>query len=1116
MSSANPKLSVVMPVHNAASFVSRALDSVLGQSLEDLELICVDDGSTDGSLDILKSYAAKDARVRVIAQENLHAGPARNAGLEAAHGEYVHFLDADDYALPFAYEVLYNKAKKHDLDLLRCAAIDWDVSVQSFVAKQRDNLLLLQPGDFDRLVGLEDSSPIHRSCVAPWAGIFRRSFLMEKDIRFGDLLCVNDRAFFDAAITNADRMMICRDRVVCHLVNQENSLVSKRAEHFDCQFRSIEQVVARMRHDGVDMAAQERILREEFNDLFYWYGLLSDGSELGNSIEQQTAAFVRGYEGPFAYVLKEKYLNASNRLSVSKGSGKQIYAKVAVRHEKSESRKVSVVVPVGNEGDRLNETLESLTKQTLEDCEFICVDCGSEDGSMSVVQEYAALDGRFRIVGAAEGIAVSSAGAAAGLSFGAALNRGIDEARGEYVAYLMPGDFAAGDLFARLYDVAKRDDLDCVRPGACFYWLKPDGTMEERPVKDDAADCCGRVLRPLDEPRAFKLVAKLEGGIVKRELLQVWGIRWGESSETAGRGPAHRDPSLGGLTFCFKLFCRAERALFLGEQAMLHRQGDRKEPLLDEKDGAFVDEELRCLEEWLARDAVLAQKAEPVFLQVKAAVLLGAYRRCEPECQRGRLHRMSDELAEPLEQGRIDASFLGASLLAQLCEIAADPDAYCDRIQVSVVMPVYNAQAYIRQSIDSLLGSNDLQFELICVDDGSTDGTLAILCEYEDRDPRVRIVEQQNAGAGAARNAGLRLARGEYLSFLDADDLFEPGLLGRAYARAREQDADIVVYRCDEYHEDGCFFASTTWTIEDGMLPAKRPFAGREVPANLFKAFVGWPWDKLFRTDFVRGLGLEFQEQRTTNDMLFVYSALAIAERITTLDEVLVHRRMHEGSLSATRERSWTCFHDALCALRRQLVDWGVFEEREQDFVNYCLNYSLWNLNTLSGQAYRGLYAKLKDEWLEEFGILGHRQDYFYVRDEYVQLQMLLSSEPEEFLDWQLERTRRANDDLRRDLQGMRSQLDGQQEQSRRLSAANKSLDASLERQKRETGRARAEAQSQRAEAERQRAEAERQKAEAERQKAEVKRLRTSNSWKVGRAVTWLPRKIKHALKHKK
>ena len=92
-----PKISVIIPVYNAEKFLSRCLDSVINQTHENLEIICVNDESTDGSLEILQEYAAKDSRVIIENQKNQGAPVARNRGIEIATGEYIHFVDADDW-----------------------------------------------------------------------------------------------------------------------------------------------------------------------------------------------------------------------------------------------------------------------------------------------------------------------------------------------------------------------------------------------------------------------------------------------------------------------------------------------------------------------------------------------------------------------------------------------------------------------------------------------------------------------------------------------------------------------------------------------------------------------------------------------------------------------------------------------------------------------------------------------------------------------------------------------------------------------------------------------------------------------------------------------------------
>lgn len=311
--------------------------------------------------------------------------------------------------------------------------------------------------------------------------------------------------------------------------------------------------------------------------------------------------------------------------------------------------------------------------------------------------------------------------------------------------------------------------------------------------------------------------------------------------------------------------------------------------------------------------------------------------------------------------------------------------------KVSVIIPVYNSQAYLRQCLDSICCQTLSQIEIICVDDGSTDGSLELLNQYAAMDSRIQVLTQKNSGAGAARNHGLHAARGEYLSFLDSDDFFEPDMLELACEKADTCQADFVVFQSDKYYMDKKKFVKNPWVVQMKDIPPYEPFKYRELTDNVFKVFVGWAWDKLYRRSFIAEHDLWFQEQRTTNDLFFVYSALVLAKRIAVVDKVLAHQRMGSGdSLSVTREKSWHCFYDALLALRRLLKEKGMYWELEQDFINYALHFSLWNLRTLAEPTHHLLKEKLRDKWFAELEIAGRQKEYFYDVNEFEQYVKLI------------------------------------------------------------------------------------------------------------------------------
>ena len=105
---------------------------------------------------------------------------------------------------------------------------------------------------------------------------------------------------------------------------------------------------------------------------------------------------------------------------------------------------------------------------------------------------------------------------------------------------------------------------------------------------------------------------------------------------------------------------------------------------------------------------------------------------------------------------------------------------------VSVIVPTFNIERYIKKCLDSLLSQTLKEIEIICIDDGSTDNSYEILCEYATKDNRFIILQQENKGAGAARNKGMEISKGEFLAFLDADDFFEADLLEQLYKKAEE------------------------------------------------------------------------------------------------------------------------------------------------------------------------------------------------------------------------------------------------------------------------------------------------------------------------------------------
>lgn len=306
-------------------------------------------------------------------------------------------------------------------------------------------------------------------------------------------------------------------------------------------------------------------------------------------------------------------------------------------------------------------------------------------------------------------------------------------------------------------------------------------------------------------------------------------------------------------------------------------------------------------------------------------------------------------------------------------------------IKISVIIPVYNVEQYLRQMLDSICGQTLKEIEIICVNDGSSDGSLQILHEYAEKDHRMAVLSQENSGAGTARNVGMKIARGKYLSILDSDDFFEPGMLEKAYRQCEEGQAELCVFRSDRYDTQTGQHELIPWTVKEEYLPGKDPFTPKDIYPYAFQVFNGWSWDKLYRRDAVLKSGLQFQELRTTNDAFFVFLMNLQVKKITVLEEVLAHHRVNvKTSLSVTREKSWDCCWQAAAAIQKELKRRGQYGAVEQSFINWALQFLLWNVHSLKqAEARKGLLREMREHYFRQLGLEQYPPEYFYNKDEY-------------------------------------------------------------------------------------------------------------------------------------
>ena len=260
--------------------------------------------------------------------------------------------------------------------------------------------------------------------------------------------------------------------------------------------------------------------------------------------------------------------------------------------------------------------------------------------------------------------------------------------------------------------------------------------------------------------------------------------------------------------------------------------------------------------------------------------------------------------------------------------------------KVSIVMPVYNVEEYLKETVECLKNQTLGEFEVIFVDDGSTDKSVSILEEYCVADPRFRLVKQQNAGAGAARNIGIEHAEGDYISFLDSDDLFEKNLLAAAYKKAVETGADIVAYDFNRFDTDGKVTSRKGVHI-DWLGSEKDVFNYRDCPDTIMSIVNPTPWNKLYRRGYVVENGLKFEEIFSTNDITFAAVSVARAEKVAYLKKELVRYRIgHSGTITSTKTKNLNNIIVAVESAVRQANEIPYADEIRNSIVRFAVeNY---------------------------------------------------------------------------------------------------------------------------------------------------------------------------------
>lgn len=262
-------------------------------------------------------------------------------------------------------------------------------------------------------------------------------------------------------------------------------------------------------------------------------------------------------------------------------------------------------------------------------------------------------------------------------------------------------------------------------------------------------------------------------------------------------------------------------------------------------------------------------------------------------------------------------------------------------MKVTVIIPIYNVEAYLTKCIDSVVNQTLKDIEIILVNDGSTDSSLFIAKRFAEIDKRIIIISQKNAGLSVARNTGLTLAKGEYIFFLDSDDWIEQNTLEVLYQNALANRSDFVCFRLlfdnqelnkqTVYGNDFvCEQLNGTDILEDALLVKNIPTAA---------------WAKMYDQKFLLQNNLKFEPGIVNEDTLFTIQTACCAQKVTFVNQIFYHAIEREGSISrSSQERLFLDMITALNKTKEYLLEKAMFNEIKIYYEARYLKSLLYNI----------------------------------------------------------------------------------------------------------------------------------------------------------------------------
>ncbi len=425
-----PVFSILIPVYKVEKYISQCLESVLAQTFESFEAICVDDCGGDDSVKIIEEFVKKDNRIKLIRHnKNLGLSGARNSALEKARGEYIVCLDSDDWLEADCLEVLYREFNVRKTNSIWFDAYKFDETI-----KQR----LEEPVSGNR-GGYMEITPqnICRCTDYSWIKAYKTSSIKEHNLKWPEGLTFEDGEFYFKYFTLNPKTYIIENCLYNYRI-REGSIVTN-AQAGKVKLGDIYQVVRNIREFYIENGLYQKY-KNALLELVY--------------MRIKTCRTIRGQY--------RKSVKMSNELINDFG-----YPEEFIEFEQEKSPVFSVIVPIYNVEKYVEKCIKSIQSQSFNDMEILCVDDCGNDNSMNIVKKLAEEDSRIRIIRHKKN-----------KGLGAARNTALKAAKGKYIVCADSDDWLDRRCLEEVFDKFKKTGLNSIWY-KCNFWWENEGRMTD-------------------------------------------------------------------------------------------------------------------------------------------------------------------------------------------------------------------------------------------------------------------------------------------------------------------------------------------------------------------------------------------------------------------------------------------------------------------------------------------------------------------------------------------------------------------------------------------------------------------------------------------------------------